>query len=313
LNRPLLVGSGLIVGAASLFGTLGFVSRMTAGLGLGSVAFVFWRAGLATVLLVGYAGATGGGGVERLRQLRGRRRAALFAAAMLGALLNVAIFAAFLRTTIAVALICFYTFPAIVTLAAVPLYGDQLDRRRLLALGVSSAGLILVLLAPALGASGLAIDPVGVGLALLAAFCQSCFLLLSGRGYGPLSSLDVSTIVISAAVLVGGALLLVGGDPANALLPFSEPALWPWIAVTGIFGAAIPTTAFLAGLARIGPARTAILMTFEPLTGVLLAALMLGERPVALQLVGGAGVLAAAAILQASPGRVPVEVEAPVV
>ena len=31
---------------------------------------------------------------------------------------NIAVFAAFLKTTIAIALICFYTFPAIVTLAA---------------------------------------------------------------------------------------------------------------------------------------------------------------------------------------------------
>jgi drug/metabolite transporter (DMT)-like permease len=299
--------------AAALFGMLGFVSRMTAACGLGAVAFVFWRAGLATVVLLLFGALAGGGGVDRLRRLAGSRRRALLLAALLGALLNVAIFAAFLRTSIAVALICFYTFPALVTLAAVPLYGDRLDRRRLLALVLSSAGLLLVLLAPALGSMGLSIDALGVGLALFAALCQSFFLLLSGRGFAPLSSLDVSTVVIGAAVAVAGVMLVATGDPGGLVLPLSEPGLWPWIALTGILGAALPTTAFLAGIARIGPSRTAILMTFEPLVGVALAALMLGERPVELQLVGGAGVLAAAAILQTAPGRSVAEVEAPVV
>jgi drug/metabolite transporter (DMT)-like permease len=221
----------------------------------------------------------------------------------LGGLLNVAIFAAFLRMPIAVALITFYTFPAIVTLAAVPLYGERLDLRRLLALALSSAGLLLVLLAPALGGAGLSIDPLGVALALVAAVCQASFLLISGRGYRPLSALDASTVVIAAAVAVSTAILAMTGDVAGLVRPLSEPAMWPWIAIAGILGAAIPTTAFLAGIARIGPSRAAILMTFEPLVGVALAALLLGERPVPLQLVGGAGVLAAAAILQLTPPR----------
>lgn len=299
--------------AASMFGMLGFVSRMTAALGLDATGLVFWRAGLATVVLLVLGSLARRGGVGRLRRLSDNRRRALVVAALVGALLNVAIFGAFLRSPIAVALICFYTFPALVTLAAVPLYGDRLDRRRGLALILSSAGLLLVLLAPALGSTGLAIDPLGVSLALFAAICQACFLLLSGRGYGPLSSLDVSIVVIAAAAAVSGGLLVVTGDIGAMLLPLGEPRLWPWIALSGILGAAIPTTAFLAGIARIGPARAAILMTFEPLVGVALAAVMLGERPVALQLVGGAGVLAAAAILQTAPGRAPVEVEAPVV
>ena len=292
---------------------LGFVSRMTATLGLDAAAFVFWRAGVGTVALVAVSAITARGFGSRLRDVPTMPRRYLFAAAVLGALLNVAIFAAFLRTSIAVALICFYTFPALVTIAAVPLYGDRLDRRRVFALALSSAGLVLVLVAPLIGSAGIAIDPLGVAFALFAALCQASFLLLSGRGFRPLTSLDVAVVVIGAAVVVSGAVIALSGDVSRVVLPLSEPGLWPWIAVSGIFGAAIPTTAFLAGIARIGPSRTAILMTFEPLVGVCLAALVLGERPVALQLVGGAGVLAAAAILQATPGRAPAEVEAPVV
>jgi drug/metabolite transporter (DMT)-like permease len=49
-------------------------------------------------------------------------------------------------------------------------------------------------------------------------------------------------------------------------------------------------------------------MTIEPLVGVTLAALLLGEQPGVMQLVGGGAVLAAAAVLQIAP-RSPVPPE----
>ena len=312
MNRPILLGSLLVVGAACLFGTLGYVAREANETGVGALAFVAWRAGLAASALLLFSLFVGGRRYPRLPTLVGvvrRRRWALFAACMLGALLNLAMFAAFLKTTIAVALICFYTFPAMVTLAAVPLYGERLDRGRLAALMLSSAGLLLVVLAPALIVADLHIDPLGVGLALGAAVCQAAFILIAGRGFAPLPTLHVAWWVVFAALLVASALAFLLGEGGGLLLPFRRAEIWPWILAGGIAGAAIPTTAFLAGIGRIGPSRAAILMTFEPVVGVALAGLLLGETPVPLQLVGGAAVLAAAIILQASPGAVPEEVE----
>ena len=312
MNRPILLGSLLVVGAACLFGTLGYVAREANETGVGALAFVAWRAGLATGALFLFSLLVGGRRHPRLPTLVGvghQRRLALFAACLLGALLNLAMFAAFLQTTIAVALICFYTFPAMVTLAAVPLYGERLDRGRLAALVLSSAGLLLVVLAPALIVADLRIDPLGVGLALGAALCQAAFILIAGRGFAPLPALHVAWWVVFTALLVAAALALLLGEGTGLLLPFRRAEIWPWILAGGIAGAAIPTTAFLAGIGLIGPSRAAILMTFEPVVGVALAGLLLGETPVPLQLVGGAAVLAAAIILQASPGAVPEEAE----
>ncbi|MDP8904729.1 MAG: DMT family transporter [Chloroflexota bacterium] len=313
MNRPLLMGSALVVGAAALFGTLGFVSRSADAGGMGALPFVAWRAGLATVSLLAFSVLVGGRRHPRLPSLRllSRRQALLLGAACLaGAVLNIAIFAAFLRTTIAVALICFYTFPAIVTLAAVPLYGERLDRAKVTALLLSSAGLLLVVLAPSLVAGELEIDGLGVSLALFAAVCQAAFILVAGRGFAPLPSLHVATYVVAAAVVVSVALIVLAGDLAGLVRPVVDGRLWPWILAGGITGAAIPTTAFLAGIGLIGPSRAAILMTIEPLVGVALAGLLLGETPVPLQLVGGAAVLAAVVMLQASPGAAPEEADA---
>ncbi len=290
--------------AASLFGMLGVVSREANDLGVGALPFVVWRAALATVALVGATvlmSALGRAPLPDPRGLPSRRRLALLATCIFGATLNIAMFAAFLRAPIALALICFYTFPAIVTVAAARIYDERLDRIRLGALLLSSGGLVLVVLAPLLQTGQIALDAVGIGLALFAAVCQASFILVSAPGYSPFRSLHVATYVVAAAVVITAALILATGELAGALRPLDEPRVWVWLLAGGLAGAAVPTTLFLAGIGMIGPSRAAILMTFEPVVGVALAAAFLGEQPGPLQLVGGVAVLAAAVILQASP------------
>lgn len=304
MRGSIVAGSLVVVGAAMLFGTLSYIARQAEAVGIGAFAFVFWRAALAAALLVGITVLAVAARRSRwpdLRQLDRRQQLRLLLACAVGALLNVAMFVAFLRTEVAVVLITFYVFPAIVTIAAVRFYGERLDAGRAGALVLALAGLALVLLAPLLSAGTLNLDPLGVGLALLAALCQAAFLLLSGRGYAPLASLHVSIYLVGAAALLALPLAIFAGDPAALTRPFADPEAWVWVAAGGITGAAIPTTMLLAGMNIIGPSRTAILMTFEPVVGVAIAGLLLHEQPVPLQLVGGAAVLAAAVILQAGP------------
>jgi drug/metabolite transporter (DMT)-like permease len=295
------------------------MSRQASELGMDPLAFVVWRAGIALLAILAFAAyilAT-----KRHRWIRPlanfnrlprRRRIALAIGITLSALLNVAIFAAFGRMAIAVVLITFYTFPALVTLAAWPLFGDRLDARRLAALTLSLGGLALVLLAPAIsGGSGLVVDPLGVALALFAAGCQTSFILIAGRGFAPMKSADMATWLVTAGAVVGALVLAVLGDVGNLAAPAGEPQLWIWVLAAGIAGAAIPTVWFMGGISRIGPSRTAILMTFEPVVGVTLAGLLLGEQPVPLQLVGGAAVVIAAVVLQTTPARVPRQSETP--
>ena len=300
---------------------LGYVSRQTSALGMDPLALVVWRAGIALLAILAFAAYIVVTKRHRwirplanFNRLPRRRRIALAIGITLSALLNVAIFAAFQRMAIAVVLITFYTFPALVTLAAWPLYGDRLDGRRLAALVLSLGGLALVLLAPALsGGTGLVVDPVGVALALFAAGCQTAFILIAGRGFTPMKPADMATWLVAAGAFVGAIVLALVGDISSMAKPFAVPELWVWVLIAGIAGAAIPTVWFMGGISRIGPSRTAILMTFEPLVGVTLASLLLGEEPVPLQLVGGAAVVIAAVVLQTTPARVPRETEAPLV
>jgi drug/metabolite transporter (DMT)-like permease len=280
---------------------------------MGALPYVAWRGALGTVAVLAFSQLAGvravrGGGATPA-WLPARRGRALLIACLLGAVVNIAMFAAFLRTTVAVVLICFYTFPALVTLAAVPLYGERLGRLRAAALALSGAGLAMVVLSPLMAGGRLTLDPLGVALAVSAALSQAAFFLIAGRGFEPLPAARVATYAILAAGALALVLALIAGDLAGLAVPLHDPAAWVWILAGGIGGAAIPTTAFLVGIGLIGPSRAAILMTIEPLVGVTIAALLLGERPAPVQIAGGVAVLAAAIVLQVVPSRVPPEPE----
>jgi drug/metabolite transporter (DMT)-like permease len=63
-------------------------------------------------------------------------------------------------------------------------------------------------------------------------------------------------------------------------------------------GAGIPTFLFLTGIRWVGGVRTGIIALFEPVVGVALAAIVLGEAVGPVQGLGGALVLAAGILLQ---------------
>ena len=296
-----------------MFGALSYITRSANDLGMSAMPYVVWRAviGTISVLVIGQLlslKTTRAGGAAPA-WLPDKRHRALFVACILGATVNIAMFQAFLLTTIAVVLIVFYTYPALVTLGAVVIYGERLTPVRAGALGLSGVGLALVVLSPILSGGRVLLDPIGLGLAVLAAVCQASFFLIAGRGFEPLPAVRTATYAIIAAGVLAFGLAVLGSDLDGLALPLRVPEAWLWILAGGIVGAAIPTTALLVGIGIIGPSRAAILMTIEPLVAIVIAAVVLREQPSLIQVAGGAAVLVAAIILQLVPSRVPPEPE----
>ena len=89
--------------------------------------------------------------------------------------------------------------------------------------------------------------------------------------------------------------------PAFAQPLASLDTFWP-VLLAGTLGAGIPTVAFILGIRLLGASRGAILATLEPVVGVALAALLLGEHPGPLQLIGGALIIVAGVLLQLGSG-----------
>jgi DME family drug/metabolite transporter len=296
-----LTGFLIVIGAASLFGMLGPLSRFAYDAGMEPTSFVAWRAMIGFLGLGAYVGWRVRRGATRLisfGSLPVRARVALLAAATAGTILNLCMFIAFDRITIALALLGFYTYPAFVAVANVLLGRERMDRSRAIALALAIAGMIAVVASQLDPASGIRLDVVGIGLALGAAVAQTVFVVLARDGYPEVPTEQAMTTVLLASGI--GALLVavVAGGFEALSFPIRAPGVLPLLAFTGIVAAAIPSFGFLTGIRLIGGTRAGILMLFEPVVGVALAAWLLAEPLVPIQALGAIAILGAAVLLQ---------------
>jgi drug/metabolite transporter (DMT)-like permease len=304
-GRRTMLGTLAVVVAASLFGILGPVSRLAADrAGVETIAFVSWRSLLGAVVV---------GCLLAVRTLRGRplvgiramsvrARSSLLVAVASGVILNLAVFVAFSRITVALALLGFYTYPALVTLAVALTERRRPHGVQLAALGMATLGMAIVVLGGLDPARGLTFDLLGLGLALLAAVAQAVYVLVS-RGYATVPIDQASFVVLAGGCLGFLAIALMTGSGAAVVSPLSNPVAWPYLLAGGVLGAGIPTTLFLLGIRWIGGVRSGILALLEPVVGVLLAAVLLNESLRPIQLLGGALVLGAAVLLQRASSK----------
>ncbi|MDP9244465.1 MAG: DMT family transporter [Chloroflexota bacterium] len=292
------LGAVLIVVAAICFGTLGPLSRFAEQAGVGALGLVTWRSAVGAAcmgLFLLVRRGTGRGSTFSLRSLSTPDRWVVVAAAAGNAILNLAVFAAFLRISIALALLVFYLYPAYVAVASALWFGDRLDRTRWLALGVSLSGVVLVVA----GAGDLGeLDLIGIGLAFVAGVMQTFYMLAARHWLARVPGPQTAALTMGGAAFFYVVVAVGAGETAAIAQPLaSGNALWP-VLLAGTVGAGIPTVSYIVGIRLMGAPRAAILATLEPVVGVGLAALLLREQPGVLQLVGGIFIIAAAVLLQ---------------
>jgi drug/metabolite transporter (DMT)-like permease len=304
-----------VVVAAIGFGTLGPLARFASDAGFTAVSFALWRAIASAAALLAFLALGAAAGRVPTTRLASISRVEWLQLGAMGAFVagtTVSLFFAFERTTIATALIVFYTFPVWVAMAAVPVFGEHLGLRKVAAIGLAGVGLVLLLATPR---SSDGLDLIGVGLALGASLCQTGFALVGAGGFRsvpPLQSaalLRLFSLALYAVLLVP--LLVALGQGHTIVDPVGGPDSWRLILAAGIIGAAVPAVLIIAGYRRLGPTRGAVLMLVEPVTGVLLAMLLLSEQPTPLQLAGGLLVLLGAALVQLAPVSRPAPETAP--
>jgi drug/metabolite transporter (DMT)-like permease len=105
-----------------------------------------------------------------------------------------------------------------------------------------------------------------------------------------------TTVMMTATAAVFVVIAAVGGRPVN---PADVPsAAWPGLLGIGFASTFLAIQAFYAGARRIGAAQAALVSTVEPVFIITLAALLLGERFTAVQLAGGALIIAGVLLAQ---------------
>ncbi len=291
-------GAGLIVLAAACFGTLGPLSRFAGDAGVEALSLVAWRDAIGALCVVPFLLVLGRP-ILSLRGVPTRQRWLLLAGAVANAILNLAIFVAFGRITIALALLLFYLYPAFVALASMLWFGDRPDALRWTALGTSLLGVVLVV---AGGAALGELDLLGMGLAFLSALIQAFYVLAARHGFASVPGPQAGLLSMAGATLVVVVFGLVIGQGSALLQPVASFDAFLPVFLAGTVGAGFPTVAFIVGIRLTGAPRGAILATLEPVVGVALATLLLAEQPGPLQLLGGALIIAAAVLLQLRRG-----------
>ena len=273
--------SAAAFGVMAVFGKLAF----DAGVGVGELLLV--RFGLAAVVLaVVAAGARAFRALPREKVVAGLLMGAVGYATQAGLF-----FLALERMDASMLALLLYTYPAMVTAAAVALGREAATPRRLGALALATAGTVLVLA----GAGTGALEPLGTVMALGAAAAYTAYILTGDRvvaGVPPLARAALVTAGATATFLVVA--LLTGGPD----LGFAIEG-WLWLGAIALISTVGAIIAFFAGLARVGPSGAAILSTLEPVVTVALAAAAFGEALTAVQLCGGLLVLGAVVVLNA--------------
>jgi DME family drug/metabolite transporter len=299
-DHRFLFGSLALIVAASGFGMLGPVARLAYEAGFQPMAFVAWRAAfgvLAILAIVAVGAARRGIAIANPLRLPLGDAAGLAAIAVAGLGVNIATFVAFDLTTVALVLLAFYTYPALVAVVAVALGHERLDGTHLVALGLALGGMVLVV-AGGLGSTsgGVAANPIGVLLGLTAAIFQTTFVTVSRGRFAAIPSEQAMGWVMLLTAAACTALALVLGNRLD--VPLSNGRALGLALLAGVAGAGIPSVLLLVGIRAIGGTRSGILMLIEPLVGVSLAALLLHEALLPIQVVGGAAILGAAILLQ---------------
>jgi drug/metabolite transporter (DMT)-like permease len=179
---------------------------------------------------------------------------------------------------VSMAVLIFYTAPFFVAVISRFTEKEPLTLMRVLAIVTAFVGLALVLKIHSVAA----LNFKGVAFAFLAAAGAASLVTISSltmRRSDP-QVVNLHCLAVGAA-LFAALLLFSGGPPGSITVPG-----WLKVWASGVT-LAVGYIAFFAGLRIVGPLKTSMLLNLEPISTILLAALLLGERLSSMQLLGG--------------------------
>jgi drug/metabolite transporter (DMT)-like permease len=255
-------GLALVALSTAAYGVLPILGKVAYGAGVKVLPLLAWRYVIAALLIAA---------LERgpLPPLGERIR--LWAIGSVFVFNSIAYFRALELIPASVTALVLYTYPVIVALLAALVGVERLTGRALLAALGAFVGCALT----ARGGPGGAPLPLsGIAWAVAAALVYASYIVLSSRFGAGVPARVLALHLAQAAAVACVALALADG---GLLLPLAPRGLLA-VAGIGVVSTVVAMTAFLAGLALVGPTRASVLSSLEVIVTLVLAFALLGER-----------------------------------
>ena len=202
--------------------------------------------------------------------------------------LGYALIEGFNRAPVSLVVLLFFIYPLLVTLGAVLLLGEEFRLVRGIILGVGIVGIALTIGVP--GSAPLA----GIVAGILAGVCAAG-VILGARTV--MTRWPTSPLMLTALMFMGPAIVLALTAPATSLDLGVNTSGWVGAAGAVLVSGVAAHAFYYTGLKLIEAGSAAPLGVLEPLVAVLLAFAVLGESLSGVQLLGGAVILIAVAML----------------
>lgn len=183
--------------------------------------------------------------------------------------------------------------PAVIGLASWLLFKEHLSRAKVAGIAICIAGASLVIVSrnPQLLA-GNADAWIGDLLIFGCVVCWGIYSLCSkelNHSLGPVQTVTYSILLGTVMLLVTSA---VRGELSVAALASLGPQQWLSLMYLGGLGSALAYIGYYDGLRKIGATRSGVFIALNPLTAVILGALLLGEQLTLTMCLGGGLILA---------------------
>lgn len=268
-----------VVSAFVMWGTVGLFVR---AMDVSSYTFVFADAVVTVAILVPLLFITG-----HYRELRDLRNLAVCVSiGFLATATGVLYYQGVQMTTVTNAILGHYTMPVFVVVLAPFFLPERRKLVVLIALPVALAGLLTILPLEDLSLGNT--DVVGIGFAVASAIFYALSLIGTRWLGGTYSALTIAATMYTANA-IGLAVFVLSQPTQVAALAGSVP----FFLVKGIVVAALPGLLYAWSLKFINAQRASIIGFLEPLSGIVLAMLFLGEVPGVKTLIGGLLILGA--------------------
>lgn len=281
-NRDVRIGLALVLLSASAYGITPALMKLAYRAQLGELSLIGLRSAIAAALVALVARA--------VSETRIPRSAAVRLAA-LGALLYAPqmwlYFASLHWIDTAVAVGVAYVYPAIVVVLTAARYRRSPPASEVVLVGLALVGIAII----AATAGSSRVGPIGVALAAAAAVGYAVYVVVAAS-----LTADVPTLGASAWVLVGTATAAAAAGAVTGQLALPPSGLgWVYVLAHGLVVVPVGLVAFYAGLRRLGPTRSALVDTVQPVIAVVVGMAVLGEALLPARVLGIALVVVAIA------------------